>query len=62
MDHYGDMPMPSLETRVNELLKLVKNPTSHHVELATSIAKQTPNVSLMGYKSVEEKRFLTGLE
>jgi hypothetical protein len=62
MDHYADMPMPSLDVRVGELLKLVKNPTSHHVTLATSIAKQTPDVSLMGYcsgyKTGEQKRFL----
>ena len=62
MDFYADMPMPSLEARVNELLKLVQNPTELHVSLATSIALQTPNVSLMGYcsgvKSGEQKRFL----
>jgi hypothetical protein len=62
MDHYADMPMPSLDVRVSELLKLVKNPTSHHVTLATTIAKQTPDVSLMGYcsgyKTGEQKRFL----
>ena len=63
MDFYADMPMPSLENRVNELLKLVKNPTGHHVTLATSIAQQTPDVSLMGYgmggyKSREQRMFL----
>ena len=62
MDFYADMPMPSLDARVESLLKLVKNPTAHHVTLATSIAQQTPDVSLMGYcmgyKSGEERRFL----
>jgi hypothetical protein len=62
MDFYADMSMPSLETRVKSLLKLVKNPTDRDVTLATSIARQTPDVSLMGYcmgyQSTEERRFL----
>jgi hypothetical protein len=63
MDFYADIPMPSLDARIGELLKLVKNPTDHHVMLATSIAQQTPHVSLMGYgmggyKSREQRMFL----
>jgi hypothetical protein len=62
MDFYADMPMPSLESRVEELLKLVRNPTDRHVMLATEVAKQTPGVSLMGYcsgvRSSEQRRFL----
>lgn len=61
MDFYADAPMPSLEYRVEKLLKLVKNPTSHHVALANQVASQTVDVSLLGWmngaQAGEERRF-----
>ena len=62
MDFYADAPMPSLEYRAEKLLKLVKNPTSHHVALANRVASETMNVSLAGWmngvQAIEERRFL----
>ena len=49
MDFYADMPMPSLEQRVSKLLTLVDNLTDRDIAVATQVASETENYSLMGY-------------
>ena len=62
MDFYGSIPMPSLESRIADLLKLIENPLKFHVDLATKAAEETKDYSLMGYsmhgQADEKKRFL----
>jgi hypothetical protein len=63
MDFYADMPMPSMEQRISKLLTFIDNPTNHHIAVATQVASETKNYSLMGYSmghidENEKTRFL----
>ncbi len=52
MDNYSSAPMPTLEYRVNKLVKDLKNcvvPLETQYAIARSIASQTPDYSLLGY-------------
>ena len=63
MDFYADMPMPSIEERVATLLTFVEKTTNNHVAIATQVASETKNYSLMGYSmgniaELEKTKFL----
>ena len=63
MDYYAEMPMPSIEKRVATLISFIENPTDVHFEIATKVASETENYSMMGYSmgnigEIEKNKFL----
>jgi len=70
MDHYGSLPMPSLEERVNSLAsnsEVNANATnkkisqSNLLKIIKKIAQTTPNYSMMGYAMGGKKLELEAL-